>query len=49
LIQRSNSTNPFRITSDPNGEVWVIIGTDSGFEGETVLYYNSISLKFQEL
>ncbi|MEM6766084.1 MAG: hypothetical protein AAF824_10675 [Bacteroidota bacterium] len=44
LISRSNSTNPFEITTDEEGSMWVILGTDSGFEGKTTLYYNQIRL-----
>lgn len=46
IINRSNSTHPFSITTDSNGEVWVCIGSDSGFEATTTLYYNAITLSF---
>jgi hypothetical protein len=36
----------FTIRTDANGEVWVCIGTDSGFESRTTLYYNQITLTF---
>lgn len=49
LISRSNVDNPLSITSDGNGVVWVIIGTDSGFEGITTLYYNQIDLEFEKV
>lgn len=49
LISRNNADTPFSITADDNGELWVIIGTDSGFEGATTLYYNRIELSFQEI
>ncbi|MHA6248499.1 hypothetical protein ACXYMU_11220 [Pontibacter sp. CAU 1760] len=45
LIQRDNKQNPVSITTDGNGSLWVIIGTDSGFEGTTRLYYNTIEVK----
>lgn len=48
LIQRDNASNPFRVQSDPNGDIWVIIGTDSGFEGITTLYYNTIHIQVIE-
>lgn len=32
------------VTSDAEGRIWVIVGTDSGFEGTTTLYYRSIEL-----
>jgi hypothetical protein len=46
LINRNNTTNLFTIRTDANGEVWVCIGTDSGFESRTTLYYNQITLTF---
>jgi hypothetical protein len=47
LINRSNAGHPFTISTDASGEVWVCIGTDSGFEGTTTLYYSRISLSFE--
>ncbi|MGZ8812202.1 MAG: hypothetical protein ACXW29_13760 [Thermoanaerobaculia bacterium] len=35
--------HPFTITSNAAGEIWLLAGTDSGFEGRTVLYYQSIA------
>jgi hypothetical protein len=49
LINRNNTTNLFTIRTDANGEVWVCIGTDSGFEGRTTLYYDQITLIFTNL
>lgn len=31
-------------TTDSSGSVWIFIGTDSGFEGKTTLYYQTINL-----
>jgi hypothetical protein len=45
LIQR---TGEFNGKTDPKGEVWIIIGTDSGYEAETTLYYTSIKATFSE-
>lgn len=47
LITRDNAQNPVSITADANGELWVIVGTDSGFEGTTQLYYNSIEVELE--
>jgi hypothetical protein len=33
---------PFNISTDSTGILWIIVGTDSGFEGKTTIYYNSI-------
>jgi hypothetical protein len=46
LIHRTNETHLFTITTDAHGEVWVCIGTDSGFEATTTIYYNQIDLTF---
>jgi hypothetical protein len=45
LIQR---TGEFNGKTDAKGEVWIIIGTDSGYEAETTLYYTSIKATFSE-
>lgn len=33
----------FLVRSNPFGEIWLLVGTDSGFEGKTELFYQSIS------
>jgi hypothetical protein len=43
-----NSDQPFSVRSDEKGSVWLIIGTDSGFEGTTTLYYDEIKVIFTE-
>ncbi|TDE16240.1 hypothetical protein [Dyadobacter psychrotolerans] len=42
LVQRSNGGAPVPVTANANGEIWLCVGTDSGFEGLTVLYYDRI-------
>jgi hypothetical protein len=51
LLNRSNgpySNNnyqtPVVATTNSNGELWLIIGTDSGFEGVTNLYYATLNI-----
>ena len=39
----------FQITTDGNGSAWVIIGTDSGFEGTTEVYYDNVTVIFDEV
>jgi hypothetical protein len=34
----------FHVQSGADGSLWVIVGTDSGFEGITVLYYDRITI-----
>lgn len=48
LIQRDNEDRPISVTTDPDGNLWLIVGTDSGFEGLTVLYYNSIKVRLEQ-
>jgi hypothetical protein len=39
-----NKDQPLRMASDSMGNLWIFVGTDSGFEGTTTLYYTSISV-----
>ena len=39
----TNSVAPLQVPSDADGKIWLIVGTDSGFEGLTALYYTRIS------
>src|SRR5512136_2571190 len=32
----------YTVTASPDGELWLLVGTDSGFEGLTGIYYQSI-------
>lgn len=43
LINRQNK-NPFYATTNANGELWAIVGTESAFEGLSELYYSHIVL-----
>lgn len=45
LINRTNTGNPIKLKTNELGELWLMIGTDSGFEGITTLYINSITIK----
>ncbi len=38
-----NADRPLKVQTDNEGRVWLIVGTDSGFEGLTALYYDRIS------
>ncbi len=44
IIQRAHQ-HTTNVTANTNGEVWLLVGTDSGFEGLTRLYYQSIRVK----
>ena len=38
-----NMDQPLSVSTDGEGRVWLIVGTDSGFEGLSALYYSRIS------
>ena len=40
-----NADLPLAVNTDNEGRVWLIVGTDSGFEGLTSLYYSRIDYK----
>jgi hypothetical protein len=42
-------TGSFTGKTDAKGEVWVIVGTDSGFEWITTLYYTSVKAVFNKV
>lgn len=42
IVTRSNEDRPFLATTSPEGDLWLIVGTDSGFEGLTRLYYTEV-------
>ncbi len=37
------------VTTSPEGELWVIIGADSGFEGISRLYFDDIEATFEPI
>ena len=39
----------YTVTANSNGELWLLVGTDSGFEGLTGIYYQSISATLEPL
>jgi hypothetical protein len=48
LIKRTNNSVSIQATTDNQGALWVIIGTESGFEATTTLYFKRIELLFQK-
>ena len=48
LMNLNNQELSFRVTSDADGSIWVLVGSDSGFEGATTLYYDAIEIRFVE-
>lgn len=49
ITRSNNSSNSFVVTTDDAGELWLVIGTDSGFEGTTTLYYTQVDVLFNKL
>jgi len=45
-IKQLTTTSPLNVKANQQGEIWLVIGTDSdsGFEGLTTIYYNSIQV-----
>ena len=48
LMTLNSQGRNFQVTSDKDGSIWVVIGTDSGFEGATTVYYNSVEITLTE-
>lgn len=48
LITRTNSgsQSPFIARANSKGELWLIVGTDSGYEGITTVYYTRVNVIF---
>jgi hypothetical protein len=47
LKELSNLELPaFDVTTDGNGDAWLLLGTESGFEGTTTIYYTEIEAVF---
>lgn len=47
-LKKLSTEAPVYVTSNSEGEIWVIVGTDSGFEATTTIYYNSIFIDLDE-
>jgi hypothetical protein len=39
----------YTVNASPDGELWLLAGTDSGFEGLTGIYYQSIAVTLSPL
>jgi hypothetical protein len=48
LMTLDSQGREFSVTTDSQGRLWLIAGTDSGFEGPTTVYYDKIEVKFTE-
>jgi heat shock protein HslJ len=48
LMEQNSGGREFEVTADEDGVLWFIVGTDSGFEGMTTLYYDAITVVLEE-
>ncbi|WP_075981733.1 protease complex subunit PrcB family protein [Bacillus massilinigeriensis] len=44
ILKKLSLKKEMEVTTDKNGELWLIFGTDSGFEGRTTLYYQNVEV-----
>ncbi|HOY19058.1 MAG TPA: hypothetical protein PLC89_17260 [Haliscomenobacter sp.] len=45
-IIKRKATAPISVKTDAQGACWIVLGTDSGFEGLTRLYYDRVGVVF---
>ena len=45
-LKTLKSEEPIRVTTDAQGTAWIFVGTESGFEARTRLYYDALSATF---
>ena len=45
----NSGATAFTVTTDATGSAWLLVGTDSGYEGRTILYYSRIEAVFTPL
>lgn len=43
------NTTPLHVRTDENGSMWVIVGTDSGFAGDTTIFYNQVDITLEKI
>lgn len=39
----------YTVTTNNKGEIWLILGTDSGYESTTTIFYTNLSVTFKKL
>jgi len=44
VLKQLQTTQPETVMTDNSGNLWLVIGTDSAYEGPTTIYYNSVSV-----
>ncbi len=49
LESRLEAFESIAVTADQDGRVWILVGTDSGFQIITSLYYTMVTASFEPL
>lgn len=49
IVRNNNSNNGTYATTNDQGELWLIIGTDSAYGGQTTLYYTQVDVLFNQV
>jgi hypothetical protein len=44
VVRSTSAADPFIIQTNSAGEIWLIVGTDSGFSGRTDVFYEKINV-----
>lgn len=47
-VKKLKMTEPIKVKTNADGELWAIFGTDSGFEGMTSLYYSKVKISLEK-
>ena len=48
VLKTITNSTVFTVSSNASGELWLIVGSDSGFESTTTVYYNQITFEFNK-
>lgn len=48
VVNRNNTSKLVSVKPNEKGEIWLCVGTDSGFEGLSVFYYDKITVLVRE-
>jgi hypothetical protein len=47
-MEQNSSGRDFEVTAGEDGVLWFIVSADSGFEGLTTLYYDTITVVLEQ-
>ena len=47
-LKTLETEEPIQVTTDAQGTAWIFVGTESGFEATTHLYYDAITARFTQ-